>query len=75
MTFYCSLGFKNLKSRDKVFVAGVVAADVVDVAGVTDADPFAAVLMWENNVLCSSSYPGCDHTVTSCSCIEYKNSL
>ena len=45
MTFYCPLGFKNLKRRDKVFVAGVVAADVVDVAGVTDADPFAAVLM------------------------------
>ena len=45
MTFYCSLFFKNLKSRDKVLVAGVIAADVVDVAGVTDADPFAADLM------------------------------
>jgi len=45
VTFYCYLGFKNLKSRDKVFVAGVVAADVVDVAGVTDAGLSAAVLM------------------------------
>ena len=44
MTFYCSLGFKNLKSRDKVFVAGIVAADV-DVAGVTDAGLSAADLM------------------------------
>lgn len=44
LTIYCSLGFKNLKSRDKVFVAGVVVAGVVvafvvDVAGVTDVDP------------------------------------
>ena len=45
MTFYCSLGFKNLKSRDQVFIAGVVAAYVVDVAGVTDAGLSAAVLM------------------------------
>ena len=46
LTIYCSLGFKNLKSRDKVFVAGVVlavVAVVVDVAGVTDADSSAAV--------------------------------
>jgi len=41
VTFYCCLGFKNLKRRDKVFVGGVLAAVVVDVAGATGA----AVLM------------------------------
>jgi len=45
VTFYCSLGFKNLKNLAKVFVAGVVAADVVDVAGVTDVGLSAADLM------------------------------
>jgi len=47
VTFYCCLGFKNLKSRDKVFVGGVLAAVVVDVAGATGA----AVLCVENSVL------------------------
>ena len=52
-----------MKSRDKVLVAGVAAADVVDVAGVTDAGLSAAVLMCENNVLFSPCYPDCDHNI------------